>query len=139
MTIFYYDVWTIRQKDIGYDDFIEVMRRVDASIGKRLARWLAAHSRQLDLRAMDGWLPVDSAFGGMSIYKYRAIVDQRFIGVDAGDAEVCEHVSVNLNIARNSGRLYINPRFVVAPAFEADVAGLDMPAGIWSSRYLPPR
>ena len=114
---FYYDVYTMRQKDISNDNYAEAMGRVDASIGKRLARWLAGHSKLLDLRAMDGWLPVDSAFGGMSIYKYQAIISRRFIGLDADNNEVGEHVSVNLNIVRNGGRLFINPLFVIAPAF----------------------
>jgi len=136
---FYYDVWTVRQKDLGCDNYMETAGRVDASIGKRLAKWIAGYSRQLDLRAMDGWLPVDSAFGGMSIYKYRAIAGQRFIGLDAAGMEVCEHVSVNLNIARNGGRLFINPQFVVAPAFGRDISGVDVPAGIWNSKHLPRR
>jgi hypothetical protein len=134
---FYYDVWTIRQKDLGYDNYMEVTGRVDASLGKRLAKWIAGYSRQLDLRAMEGWLPVDSAFGGMSIYKHPAIAGQRFVGLDPGGMEVCEHVSVNLNIVRNGGRLFINPLFVVAPVSGKEISGVDVPAGIWSSKHLP--
>lgn len=132
---FCYDIYTVRQKDIAARDYRKAMEAVDASIGKDLARWLEGHSKLLDLRGMAGWLPVNSAFGGMGLYKYRAIIDGRYVGLDSGNDEVCDHVSVNENIVRRGGRLYINPEFVVVPFADPEDWKGAVAGGYWNSRH----
>jgi hypothetical protein len=47
------------------------------------------------------WILVESAFGGLAIYKTVAIKGRRYIG------DTCEHVSFNQGL-----KMYINPRLI---------------------------
>jgi hypothetical protein len=115
---FYYDIWALRHSYICPDDYVKFMRSAPRSLGVNLAVAIGAYSRQLNLRSLEGWLKVDSAFGGMAIYRWESISDKRYVGVSDGDV-VCEHVPLNLSVGKSGGRLYINPAFVVSyPDFE---------------------
>ena len=61
-------------------------------------------------------IEVDSAFGGLGIYKKSAIPnDAEYIGVDKNGDEVCEHVSFHSSIRNNQGKIFINPRLIIGP------------------------
>lgn len=116
--IFYYDIWALRHSYICPDDYVKFMKSAPRSLGVDLTVAIGAYSRQLNLRSLDGWLKVDSAFGGMAIYVWEAISDKQYFGVSDGDV-VCEHVPLNLSLGKCGGRLYINPAFIVSyPDFE---------------------
>lgn len=77
-------------------------------------------------------IEVDSAFGGLGIYKMRYVLEGRYVGaqektyVENGYTrrllwQVCEHVSLHAAIRRRAGRLFIAP-WMINAAF--DVANL---------------
>ena len=71
------------------------------------------------------WLAVRSCFGGAAVYRWDKVKGCRYSGSHAvahcgGSAEVCEHVSFNLCVGRNtradgsaggSSGIFINPAF----------------------------
>ncbi len=58
------------------------------------------------------WIEVESAFGGLAIYRRDALLEGDYRGLDANGAEVCEHVSLHQAMRSTGARLYINPRLV---------------------------
>ena len=61
--------------------------------------------------------PVDSAFGGLTIYKYGAIAGLRYNIIDNSDSQVevrCEHFSLNRQAAeRGFSQIVINPQMTL--------------------------
>jgi hypothetical protein len=58
------------------------------------------------------WIEVDSAYGGISIYRKVAIEGAEYSGWSGHPT--CEHVSLNAEIRSKGFRIFINPRFVNA-------------------------
>ncbi|MDC8786921.1 glycosyltransferase [Roseateles koreensis] len=109
----YYDIWALRHPVLCPTDFMTLGTELDAALGRPLAVHFAASYLQVDWRGMTGWLPVDSAFGGMAIYKASAFSNARYTGILDG-REVCEHVPLHQAMRRQGMALYVNPAFVVA-------------------------
>jgi hypothetical protein len=109
----YYDVWALRHPVLCPNDYMTLGTVLDASLGRKLAVHFAASYVQIDLRELKAWLPVDSAFGGMGIYKTAAIAESRYIGMSEG-REVCEHVPFHQDMRSQGRRLFINPQFIIA-------------------------
>lgn len=115
---FYYDIWALRHWLLCPDDYVVAMRGAPKALGPELIVPFAAYSRQLDLSLMLSWLGVESAFGGMGIYRWSVLKGRAYSGVTS-DREICEHVGLNQSIYRDGGKLYLNPRFLVSyPDFE---------------------
>ncbi|MBV8604170.1 MAG: glycosyltransferase family 2 protein [Pelomonas sp.] len=109
----YYDVWALRHPVLCPHDYMTLGTVMDAALGQPLAVHFAASYAQIDLRHLQSWLPVDSAFGGMGVYKAAALAGARYIGLAEG-REVCEHVPLHAQLRARGAALYINPQFVVA-------------------------
>ena len=130
---FYYDIYALRQADFFNYDFSSALQKADASLGSNNALWLHVYSRQMDLRGMAGWLPVDSAFGGVGIYKVDKIRQSKafYQGLDHEGHEICEHLLFHSMLKQNGARLFINPKFIVGPLTD-DYTKNVFPTGIWS-------
>jgi hypothetical protein len=110
-TGYYYDIWALRHPVMWPSDYlIQMNSEFDLALGDRSIVEIAMKSRQIKADAMRGWLPVESAFGGMAIYKAQVCRNGRYVGLEDG-REVCEHVSFNRALFRSGGALYINPEF----------------------------
>lgn len=55
-------------------------------------------------------IPVDSAFGGIGIYRSWCFFSADYS--EDGNHEICEHVSFHSKLKLSGARLYINPRFI---------------------------
>jgi len=55
---------------------------------------------------------VDSAFGGLGIYKKNLMVQSRYIGLSSNNEEICEHVSFNEKLTHLGYKLYIIPSLI---------------------------
>lgn len=110
---FYYDIWALRHKTLCADDYHEAIKNCDASLGNELIVTYHAFLRQTRLQNLPNWLRVDSAFGGMAIYKMETVGQASYLGFEHGNP-ICEHVPFNLKLTNLGKRLYINPEFVVS-------------------------
>lgn len=52
---------------------------------------------------------VDSAFGGLGIYRKRVISGRVYQGADASGKPICEHVPLNLAITKEGYKIYVMP------------------------------
>jgi len=73
---------------------------------------LAVHSKMVVVREDADWIEVDSAFGGLAIYRRQALVGARYNGLDGQGAEICEHATLHAKLRTNGHRIFINPKFI---------------------------
>ena len=103
----YYDIWALRHADWNPIDCFTQRSRLEAAIGKEAANNLAVKAKQIALPST-GMIEVDSAFGGMGIYKRDALLAGRYIGLDENGNEACEHVSFHSDLRKAGYRIFIN-------------------------------
>jgi hypothetical protein len=102
----YYDIFALRQSEWNPRDcFKELneLRRQGISRAKDLAIW----SKMRKIPRDNPLIPVDSAFGGLGIY--RGDVFTSFDYGRIGESDESEHVHLNQELSRNGYRLFIAP------------------------------
>lgn len=106
---FYYDLWPLRHPTWCPDDCWKRVRKAQSKIGldEAVRRYVA--SRQIPIMSDVAPILVDSAFGGLGIYKREATLGARYVGLDPDDDEVCDHVSFNAAVKGADGLLAIYP------------------------------
>jgi len=113
----YYDVWALRHpqwcpgdcwREAGF------LRTLGAS--EERAAYAAVYSRMLRLPLDADWIEVESAFGGLALYRADALLGARYEGLAADGGEVCEHVALHAQIRQRGGRVFINPRLLATSA-----------------------
>jgi hypothetical protein len=124
----YYDMWTLRHKDLCPGDiWEEVMNYVHKhKVSDEEAYANTFAHRVFSLDQSHEMLEVDSAFGGFGIYKLSFALENKnpYLGSKvkalSGDSsqthlfrwEVCEHVQFNIGIRNMGGRLFIKPNLI---------------------------
>jgi glycosyltransferase involved in cell wall biosynthesis len=112
----YYDLFALRCTGWVEADCVEEILRNRMAMGSRQAKERFLYSKQLSIKTDAAPIEVDSAFGGLGIYKYDFIKGKRY-STSSASAKQCEHISLNADIAASGGRLYILPSLIVqAPA-----------------------
>ncbi len=109
----YYDLWALRHPSIMPFDYNKALNKQPYVVGEDNAQLLnAIPARNLEFHKFHQWLEVDSAFGGVGIYRKEAFKMGRYYGAE-GSEEICEHVPFHRALRRKGARLYINPRFMI--------------------------
>lgn len=110
----YYDLWAFRHPEILTEDFSIRINRADYLIGEsNIMNIFVKPLQNMDFSQLKNWLEVDSAFGGMGIYKLNSLRNIKYCGYKDG-REVCEHVELHRNMRLiNQAKLYINPEFII--------------------------
>jgi hypothetical protein len=103
----YYDIWALRHPDWNPIDCFTQRSRLELVIGKEAANNLAVKAKQVVLPSL-GMIEVDSAFGGLGIYKRDALLAGRYIGLDDAGNEACEHISFHTDLRKAGYRIFIN-------------------------------
>ncbi|MDB5488284.1 MAG: hypothetical protein JWQ58_1999 [Reyranella sp.] len=113
----YYDIWALRHDTWCPDDCWHRIWGRPASQSFEAAKFREVFARQIELPRHMPPIEVRSAFGGLGVYRMSSIHDARYVGIDAQDREVSEHIAFNEAIGRSGGRLHIFPGLQVhAPA-----------------------
>jgi len=102
----YYDIFALRQSEWNPRDCFQELnelRRQGISRAKELAIW----SKMRKIPQDNPLIPVDSAFGGLGIY--RGDVFTSFDYGRIGESDESEHVHLNQELSRNGYRLFIAP------------------------------
>lgn len=109
----YYDIWALRHPDWCPNDCHDQYTRLRAIFGHPRALAIAIHSRMARLDAHAEWIEVDSAFGGLAIYRREALLAGNYSGVQDGQ-RVCEHVPLHAQLRARGFRIFINPALINA-------------------------
>jgi len=106
---FYYDLWALRKK---YDMEIDCWKKIKLPDGSE-QKYYNTLLNPYKIYYPSGLLEVNSAFGGIAIYKLSSILEQcNYVGKYNDESEKCEHVEFNECIKNNGGFIYINTKFL---------------------------
>jgi FkbM family methyltransferase len=114
---FYYDIWALRHPKWSPDDCWVSVARETPLLGRAAAEKRFVYDRQIALPASAAPVEVDSAFGGLGIYKMPAALASTYIGRN-GPSIICEHVTFHETLRRNGGVLTIYPKLSVTTSPE---------------------
>ena len=109
----YYDVWALRHETWSPNDCWSQYRFLTEhglSVNKSL--FAAIHSRMVKIDENLDWIEVDSSFGGLAIYRRKALEGAQYVGLDDEGEMVCEHVQLHAAIKTQGGRIFINPGLI---------------------------
>lgn len=105
----YYDVWALRHDRWCPRDCWHPIWGRSADETFEAAKFREVFSRQIEIPADLPPIAVQSAFGGLGIYRMPVALAARYCGLDAAGSEVSEHVAFNETIARAGSELHIFP------------------------------
>ena len=127
----YYDLYALRREDwVNSDVWDEYtkstkwMKNILFRVFNRLAmqwprkailNWLLnkhVYEKQFRISASSPFIPVQSAFGGLGIYRFAAIEGAWYSSRDLSGAVICEHVNFHRQLSRSGGQLYICPSLI---------------------------
>lgn len=109
----YYDVWALRHKVWSPNDCWKQRQfLMDSGINKFDANLAAVWSRMIEIDNKAPPIEVESAFGGLGIYKKNIFGKSTYNGIDNNGHEVCEHVSFNQELRNGGSDLYIVPSLI---------------------------
>jgi hypothetical protein len=131
---YYYDVFALRHAikcpGSAWEEVFDYVRT--HRVSDEVAFKATYAKRMFNIDPATPLIEVDSAFGGLGIYKMRYVLEGRYVGtrtktcVEDGYTrrllwQVCEHVNLHAAIRQRAGRLFIAP-WMINAAF--DVANL---------------
>ena len=110
----YYDVWALRHPQWSPNDcweqhafYRKYMKFPESAITYSM------RSRMLRIPRDEAWIEVDSAFGGLAIYKSSILnSNARYSGITSEGKRICEHVPFNLELKAGGARIFVNPALI---------------------------
>ncbi len=111
----YYDIWALRHKNWSPNDCwaqYKFLNIYEPNTEKNI--YSSVYSRMITLPTDRAWIEVDSAFGGLAIYKKELFDIAEYIGLDENGEEFCEHVPFHNKLKQNGAKLFINPQLINA-------------------------
>jgi glycosyltransferase involved in cell wall biosynthesis len=110
----YYDIWALRHPLWSPNDCWE-----QHSFYRRYTKFperaitYAIRSRMIKIPRKSEWIEVDSAFGGLAIYKSHLFSsDAKYVGVTKQNKRICEHVPFHSSLKDEGARIMINPDLI---------------------------
>ena len=105
----YYDIWALRHPQWSPGDCWQQKSALEPVIGDRPAENLAVTAKQVVLDPRAGLIEVDSAFGGLAIYRREAFLAGRYAGIDKrGGFDVADHIPFHEELRAQGYKIYIN-------------------------------
>ena len=109
----YYDIWALRHKTWCPNDCWKTYEFfLNHGMSKHRALHAAVYSRMFNIDSNEDPIEVNSAFGGLGIYKKHAILTSAYIGLDDNKEEICEHVNLHTTMRDKGLKLYIIPSLI---------------------------
>ena len=113
----YYDIWALRQNNWSPNDCWQNKKDLmQIGFNKQASEEISVNSRMIKINPDSDIIQVDSAFGGLAIYKKNSIPRQAYYQGKLNKNEICEHVFFNRFITSNGGQIFINPKLVIGKA-----------------------
>lgn len=108
----YYDVWALRHPTWCPGDCWAECRRLERELGSEVAHQLAVSSKRIKIPETHGVIEVESAFGGLAVYRSEVFFQSRYKTPVSDDDELCEHVAFHAEMRARGARIIINPALV---------------------------
>jgi hypothetical protein len=108
----YYDIWALRAEDWCVSDCWKEYASFRKTMGHKQALKSAVTSKMRSISRNSPPIQVDSAFGGMAIYKMEAFLSSKYVGEDEQGIEICEHVPFHRGLADNGFKIFVMPSLV---------------------------
>jgi hypothetical protein len=105
----YYDIYALRHRIWSPRDFLQDYESLKDDFQEKIALELSLESKRIKIKKTSNLVKVESAFGGLGIYKASDILNEIYLGLDGAGDPICEHLSVNFGIIEKGGDLFINP------------------------------
>jgi len=115
----YYDIWALRHDYWNADDCWLQRKELERFTSPLFAENLSILSKKIHISPITPPIEVDSAFGGLAIYKRDAFVSSRYVGLREDGSEICEHVPFHRQMKENGFSLFINPRMINCTSVES--------------------
>lgn len=109
----YYDIWALRHHLWSPNDCwqeLEFLRKYISYPERSL--YLALHSRMIKIPRNSEWIEVDSAFGGLAIYKRDVLTLSSYSAYDEYGNITCEHVPLHKGLRQRNKKIFINPSLI---------------------------
>lgn len=110
----YYDIWALRHTIWSPNDCWEqhAFFRKYTKFPERAVTF-SLRARMLKIPRDSEWINVDSAFGGLAIYKSSLFSSTaKYAGKTDSGKRICEHVPFHEALVASGAQIFINPRFV---------------------------
>jgi len=108
---YYYDIWALRHPHWNPYNYVAQYQNLVSWMGEHQAHQLAIGVKQIKLDLTQKLIPVDSAFGGLAIYKKEAYITGVY-GFPESLVEETEHVPFHQKITTQGYKIFINPAFI---------------------------
>lgn len=113
----YYDIFALRHPMWCPSDCWQEVRDRPSFMSEEDAQNLFVHARQIWVSQQAKPILVESAFGGLAIYRLPALADASYLSQIKHAHEFCEHVVLHCGMrARGFDKLYIYPPLALAQA-----------------------
>ncbi|MAV56207.1 MAG: hypothetical protein CMI79_01540 [Candidatus Pelagibacter sp.] len=111
--IYYYDIYALRSKNWVEENYkIQRDKFLSKGINPKKAILKSLSEKIIHINVNSKLIPVESAFGGLGIYKINRIKKARYVG-SIDEKSVCEHIIFNKTISDEyPGTLFINPKLI---------------------------
>jgi len=113
----YYDILALRHKTWNPKAFkLSIKEDLKNGLNFQQAYYKNVTAKMIRIKSSSDLIEVDSAFGGLAIYKKSSIPkNAQYIGLDENNEEICEHLSFHNSIRKNKGKIFINPQLIIGP------------------------
>ena len=109
----YYDIYALRHSTWSSADpqeAIQFFRQLGLSPSKSVK--LAVYNKMVKIPRDAKWIEVQSAFGGLGIYRPLTLKNKSYKSRDSAGNIVCEHVMLHEQMRQMGHRLFINPALI---------------------------
>lgn len=109
----YYDLWALRHKFWSPSDpFLTYKGLMEIGVAPSKAYKVSIIDKLIKIKPSNRWIPVESAFGGLAVYKKEVFSYASYAKDGVYPIGICEHVTFNTKIIAKGAKLYINPSLV---------------------------
>jgi glycosyltransferase involved in cell wall biosynthesis len=108
----YYDIFALRCAGWVEEDCFREAKALSATLDPNLARYLTTEAKMIKIPKDHRPIKVESAFGGIGLYRSNVYRQGRYDGLDEIGAETCEHVAFHRMLGECGAEIYINPSMI---------------------------
>ena len=135
----YYDTWGLSHPYWNPMDCWEQKRQLENLLGNNMAQNIAVTCKQSPIDPRADLIEVDSAFGGLGIYRREAFLAGRYAGTDdlAGGIDVADHIPYHRELRQKGFRIFINPALINCDKITRDInEGASIPKASGALKFV---